>query len=204
MRGPGGPCPPPGPPSHGPPAFRAWFAPRGDFTARLAGVKCLERAAPHDSRGAEAQGCSPPRKTPPRQGSPWRRGAGEDPALRFLGNLQSGRWDQPPLCSYRETEARDGRRPTPLSPVPEYSPARKLAARGAATPSGLRARRKVAREEPDSPGLREAAGTSGRCQLPPERASAAHRAERGGSGGGATGPAPFLTRLGGRGAGSAH
>lgn len=97
-----------------------------------------------------------------------------------------------------------GGAPPRPSPVPKYSPARKLAARGAATPSGLRARRKVAREEPDWPGRREAAGTSGRRQLPRERARAAHRAERGGPGGGATDLAPLLTRLGGRGADSAR
>lgn len=79
---------------------------------------------------------------------------------QLLGHLQ-GHWDRPPNRSDGETEARGGRRlsallglsPAPLVaiPRPEVLTGPQVGARGAATPSGLGARRKVSREEPDSP-----------------------------------------------------
>lgn len=115
-------------------------------------------------RGWGGGGAHPPKKTGPRpgQGSPWASRSGRDPAPppQLLGHLQ-GHWDRPPNRSDGETEARGGRRlsallglsPAPLVaiPRPEVLTGPQVGARGAATPSGLGARRKVSREEPDSP-----------------------------------------------------
>lgn len=135
-------------------------------------MKCSERAAPQDSRGAPHP---PPRKTPLRQGSPCGRGEGGTPAFHFRGKCRNG--GRPPTCSCGETEARDGRRlfPSPRAavPVPKYSPAREWAARGAALALGPLASQQTCREEPDSPGPER----SGRDE---REAPAAARAREGG------------------------
>lgn len=93
--------------------------------------------------------------------------------------------------------------PARPSPSPKYSPARKWAARDSATPSDLRACRKVAREEPDA----QRRELSSRAELATRAAAGAGERgppRRGRAGGGAAGRAPLPTRLARRGAGSAR
>ena len=81
---------------------------------------------------------------------------GGTPALYLLGNL----WGA--LGAVAQTEKLrpqaggvswlSFQAPAGPPPTPKYSPGREWAARGAATPSGLRAHRKVAREEADAQG----------------------------------------------------
>lgn len=197
-----------GPPSRGPPAFRALpphtgvprRGPKGQGREAL-GARCAPRFP--GRWGAHP----PPQEDPTRAGVAVRRRRGRDSRPSLSGKLAEMGTGRPSahLGKLRpETGGISFHPPARPSPVPKYSPAREWAARGAALALGPPGRQQSCREEPDSPRPERSSRDE---RAAPAAATARERGPPRGEGrgrGGATDRAPLPTRLGGRGAGSAR